>query len=327
MAPLIVDHCTTLVEIFGECADTNKSVEVFGVFGKLTMETIIATAFGRIIDVQRGESDQLVDAANVFFSGATEGQYLSPSGLVFIVSNFPCVEPLIRYIGLKSKVANAFATIYEVGENLVKARHMSPNQQNYKDFLQLMIDATAEDKGEHRRLTDLEIVSQCFTFIVAGYETTANALTYTAYLLALNPDIQEKLIDQIMEYISDHSELSLYNMAQELTYLDMVIQESLRLYPPVPETVRQCTKTCTVGDFVIPEGVVVRIPIWHIHHDPQNWEDPERFYPERLEKYIYKAIKSMTTVPICYFFYLILYTHEYIFIYVISLNVLFHNQV
>ena len=237
MASLIADRCTTLVEILGECADTNKSVEVFGVFGKLTMETIIATAFGRIIDVQRGESDQLVDAAKMIFSGTTDGQYLSLSGLVFIVSNFPCFEPLIRYILRKSEVANAFATIYEVGESLVQSRRMSHDQQNYKDFLQLMIDATAEDKGEHRRLTDLKIVSQCFTFIVAGYETTANALTYTAYLLALNPDIQEKLIDQIREYISDHPDLSLYNMAQELTYLDMVIQESLRLYPPVPRAV------------------------------------------------------------------------------------------
>ena len=300
MAPLIVDRCTTLVEKLGECSDTNKSVEVFGVFGKLTMETIIATAFGRIIDVQRGESDQLVDAAKVIFSSTAEGQYLSPSGLIMIVSNFPCVEPLIRYIVGKSKVANAFATIYEVGESLIKVRRMSPNQQNYKDFLQLMIDATVEDKGEHRRLTDLEIVSQCSTFIAAGYETTANALTYTAYLLALNPDIQEKLIDQIREYISDHPDLSLYNMAQELTYLDMVVQESLRLYPPAPETVRQCANTCTVGDFVIPKGVVVSIPIWHIHHDPQHWEDPEKFDPERLAKYIYTSIKSVNTVPITY---------------------------
>ena len=66
---------------------------------------------------------------------------------------------------------------------------MSPNQHSYKDFLQLLIDATAEDKGEHRRLTNLEIVSQCFTFIIAGYETSSNALTYITYLLALNPDI------------------------------------------------------------------------------------------------------------------------------------------
>ena len=84
--------------------------------------------------------------------------------------------------------------------------------------------------------------------MAAGYETTANALTYTTYLLALNPDIQEKLIDQIREYISDHPDLSLYNMAQKLTYLDMIIKESLRLYPPAPQTSRQYAKTYTVSN-------------------------------------------------------------------------------
>ena len=68
MAPLIADHCQTLVEILGEYADTNRSVEVFHTFGKLTMETIIAAAFGHFIDIQRGESDQLVEVVQVIFS-------------------------------------------------------------------------------------------------------------------------------------------------------------------------------------------------------------------------------------------------------------------
>ena len=281
MVPLIDDHCKTLVEKLGEYEDTNKSVEVFDVFGKLTMEIIIATAFGRIIDIQRGESDQLVDAVKTFFGGTTEGQFLNLNALIFIFSNFPWLEPLIRYIAQKSKVAAAMHTITEAGESLVKARRMSPNQHSYKDFLQLLIDATAEEEGEHRRLTNLEIVSQCFTFIMAGYETSSNALTYIAYLLALNPDIEEKLINQIKKYISDHPDLSLYEMAQELTYLDMVVKESLRLYPPAPSIARFCNKTCRVGDIVIPEGFHVNIPIYHIHHDPQHWKYPEKFDPER----------------------------------------------
>ena len=281
MVPLIDNHCKTLVEKLGEYADTNKSVEVFDVFGKLTTEIIIATAFGRIIDIQRGESDQLIDAVKTFFSGATEGQILNLNGLIFIISNFPWVEPLIRYIVQKSKVTDAASTIYKAGESLVKARRMSPNQHSYKDFLQLLIDATAEDKGEHRRLTNLEIVSQCFTFIIAGYETSSNALTYITYLLALNPDIEEKLIDQIKKYISDHPNLSLYDMVQELTYLDMVVQESLRFYPPVPLIVRFSNTTCRVGDIVIPEGSHVNIPIYHIHRDPQHSKYPEKFDPER----------------------------------------------
>ena len=87
---------------------------------------------------------------------------------------------------------------------------MSSSKHHYKDLLQLMIDATAEDKGEQRRLTNEEIRSQCFTFIAAGYETTANTLTHTAYLLALNPDIQEKLFGLIREYFASHPNVSLF---------------------------------------------------------------------------------------------------------------------
>ena len=281
MTHLIDDRCKILVEILEEYVDSNKSVEVFGTFGKLTMETILAAAFGCIIDIQRGESDQLVDSAKIIFSNVSEGRQLALENITLILSNFPWVEPFFRRQASRSKSAAAYQTLSKLALSLIKARRDSTGDNDYKDFLQLMIDATTEDKTEQKRLSDTEILSQCFTFMAAGYETTANALTYTAYLLALNPDIQEKLIDQIREYISDHPDLSLYNMAQELTYLDMVIQESLRLYPPAPQTSRHCTKTCTVSDVVIPTGAGVSIPIWHIHHDPQHWEDPEKFDPER----------------------------------------------
>ena len=63
MAPLVVDRCNTLESILAEYANTEMSIDIFDVFGKLTMETIVAAAFGRVIDVQRGESDELVNAA------------------------------------------------------------------------------------------------------------------------------------------------------------------------------------------------------------------------------------------------------------------------
>ena len=284
MAPLIADRCQTLVEMLGECADTNKSVEVFRTFGKLTMETIIAAAFGHLIDIQRGESDQLVEAVQLIFSNLAEGQRLSIERVTVLLSNFPCLEPIFRYIVSKSKAYAAFSTVEKVADDLIKACRASSNEQSYKDLLQLMIDATAEDKGEQRKLTTEEILAQCFTFIAAGYETTANALTYTAYLLALNPDIQEKLIGQVKEYFAGHPDVSLYDMAQELTYLDMVVQESLRLYPPAPQTSRHCSETAHIGSVVIPKGAEVTIPIWHIHHNAEHWSDPEKFDPERCRK-------------------------------------------
>ena len=298
MTPLIADRCQTLVEMLGEYADTNKSVEVFRTFGKLTMETIIAAAFGHLIDIQRGESDQLVEAVQLIFSNFAEGQKLNIERVTVLLSNFPCLEPILRYIVSKFKVSAAYYTVEEVAKGLIKARRVSSNKQSYKDLLQLMINATAEDKGEQRRLTDEEILSQCFTFIAAGYETTANALTYTAYLLALNPDIQEKLIGQVKEYFAGHPDVSLYDMAQELTYLDMIVQESLRLYPPGAHALRHCNETTCVGEVVIPKGAQVTIPIWHIHHDAEHWSDPEAFDPERYANSNTLAIQFVIAVKL-----------------------------
>ena len=79
----------------------------------------------------------------------------------------------------------------------------------YKDLLQLMIEASVqEEEGcpvqSDKKLTNEQIVSHCITFFLAGYETTANTLSYTAYLLALHPDIQEKLQREIDNYLDDN---------------------------------------------------------------------------------------------------------------------------
>ena len=119
-------------------------------------------------------------------------------------------------------------------------------------------DATSECPAHKNKgkLTDEQVVGQAVGILLAGYETTANTLAYTSYLLALNPDIQEKLQSEIDSYFDDKpvslylfkflwslkqrnnhtstQDASMYEASQEITYLDYVIQESLRLYPPVP---------------------------------------------------------------------------------------------
>ena len=303
MAPLMVDRCTTLVTVLAEYADTDKSVEVFRTFGKLTMETVIAAAFGRVIDIQKGERNELVDAAQVIFAGSSEGQQFAIERLSLLLSNFPWAVHILRMMGSRSKGGEAYLKITKLALGLIKARRELPDAQNYKDLLQLMIDATAEERGEQRRLTNEEIMSQSFTFIAAGYETTANLLTYTAYLLAMNPELQDKLIDQIKEYRTEHPNASPYDMAQEIAYLDMVIQESLRMHGPAPITSRHCKETITIGRVTIPKGAEVVIPIHQIHHDAQLWPDPERFDPNRwghvhaCEFHVYLAMAGWVTLP------------------------------
>ena len=281
MAPLMVDRCKTLVNILAEYADTNKSINVFDTFGKLSLETVIAAAFGRVIDIQKGESDELVEAAKEIFIVASEGRELSAERLNLLLSNFPCAVHILRILASRSKAGDAYLRIAKLALALIKARSESPDAENHKDLLQLMLNATTEDKGEQRRLTNEEVMSQSFIFIAAGYETTANLLTYTAYQLAMNPDIQDKLIDEIQDYLAKHADVSPYDMAQEIAYLDMVIQESLRSYPPAISTSRYCSETTTIGQLTIPKGAQVIVPIWHIHYDPQFWPEPDKFDPSR----------------------------------------------
>ena len=283
MAPLVVERCKTLLEILEQSANTEESVEVHRLFGNLTMEIIIASAFGRIIDIQRGESDELVEAAKAIFSGTSEGQQLSIERLVFVTSNFPCIQPLLRYIASRySSSAAAYQTLCRLALTLIKMRRESQEGHDYKDLLQLMIDATAEDRSEQMRLSDNEILAQCFVFLTAGYDTTANSLTYTAYLLALNPDIQEKLIDEIRDYTSEHPNESPYDASKNMVYLDMVIQESLRMYPAAPRTSRHCSEAVTIDGVSVPKDAQVDIPVWHIHHNAEYWPNPEKFDPERF---------------------------------------------
>ena len=74
----------------------------------------------------------------------------------------------------------------------------------------------------------------------------------------------------------------MYEAVQKLEYLDVVLQESLRLYPPAYRTSRECMKTTMIGSQKIPKGAIVVVPIYHIHHSPQYWDDPMKFDPERF---------------------------------------------
>ena len=100
---------------------------------------------------------------------------------------------------------------------------------------------------------------------------------------------QARCVYTYIHYLSTISLIAHNNKQEEITYeavhnnnyLDMVVQESLRRYPPVV-TNRECTKTTVVGGITIPKGVIVRFPTFYIHHSPQYWDDPMVFDPERF---------------------------------------------
>lgn len=109
-------------------------------------------------------------------------------------------------------------------------------------------------------------------------------MSFALYELALNPDVQDKLAEEIRKYTSENGDKLTYDLLQEMKYLDMVVSETLRKYPPVGNLFRQCTKPYTIpGTNVLIEAETrVFIPIYAIHRDPKYYPNPEKFDPERF---------------------------------------------
>ncbi|XP_039431532.1 cytochrome P450 4d2-like isoform X1 [Culex pipiens pallens] len=146
-------------------------------------------------------------------------------------------------------------------------------------FLDVLLQATIDG----RPLTDKEIQEEVDTFMFEGHDTTTIAITFTLMLLAKHPDIQEKVYQEVTEIIGkDLNAPTTYRNLQDMKYLELVIKESLRLYPPVPIIGRKFTEKTEIDGKVVPEDSNFNVGIILMHRDPTQFEDPERFDPERF---------------------------------------------
>ncbi|XP_055589832.1 probable cytochrome P450 9f2 [Uranotaenia lowii] len=155
--------------------------------------------------------------------------------------------------------------------------------------------ATVEESSVGKRAssrvwTENELISQSFLFFTAGFDTVSTCLTFLSYELMMNPDVQQKLFEEIQA-----TEKSLggktpgYEEFNRLKYLDMVISETLRLWPPAPFTDRMCIKDYMLNDgsgaqLKLKPGQTVWFPITALHHDPIYYPNPYKFDPERFSE-------------------------------------------
>ena len=161
------------------------------------------------------------------------------------------------------------------------------------DLLSLMLDARDPETGEG--LSDLDIRDNILTFIGAGHETTALALTWTFYLLHQYPDIERRVLAEI-EAVTGGAPLEAAQVA-ELTYTRQVIQEAMRVYPPVAMVVRQATRSLSIGDVAITKDDSVFVPIYAIHHHHRLWPSPDAFDPDRFAPEAVKARHRWSYLP------------------------------
>ncbi|KAG4072707.1 hypothetical protein HA402_001819 [Bradysia odoriphaga] len=140
----------------------------------------------------------------------------------------------------------------------------------------------------NRTWNDDEVVAQCFLFLVAGFDTTSTLLTFAAYELAANQDVQQKLYEEIviMNEQLDGKCIN-YDALQKMTFLDQVISETLRKWPPVTQVDRVCNKDYVLNvdgkSLKLEKGTPLLFPLYGIHHDAKYFPNPEKFDPERFD--------------------------------------------
>lgn len=189
---------------------------------------------------------------------------------------FPFYPPLKVPTPRNRRFLEARATLDEIVYGIIAERRRNPGEHD--DLLAMLMEARDEETGEG--MSDKQLRDEVITLFLAGHETTANALTWASYLLSTHVEVARRLQAEVDEKLQGRVPTAAD--VPDLTYTRMVIDETMRLYPPVWVTNRRAREDDTVCGYRIPAGATVTLLPYVTHHDPAFWENPEGFDPERF---------------------------------------------
>ncbi|XP_067133377.1 cytochrome P450 3A29-like [Centruroides vittatus] len=307
MSPIINDAIELLLNNFDKLCESGEAFDSYALYQRLTMDVIVRTAFGFQTDIQINPESSLYKLCNILIHAPFRHFFL------LFTRSFEFLQPFFRlfrviFALIINRGTSPLKELLDKCEAIINSRKKDPTKRR-ADFLQLMIDARIEDKANidyqslaasesvdkesnekelingtsnSRSLTMDEMVGNAFVFLLAGFETTSTALSYCSLMLANFPEVQEKIRKEVNALMEEEKEFD-YGSVQKLQYLDQVLKEILRLYPPVYLFVnREASENIQYGNIFIPKGMSIQVPVYWLHRDPDNWENPEEFRPERF---------------------------------------------
>ncbi|MDQ6527945.1 cytochrome P450 [Flavobacterium sp. LHD-85] len=152
------------------------------------------------------------------------------------------------------------------------------SQSEVNDLLNMLLETRYEDTGEGMSVEQL--IDEIKILFIAGHETTANALTFTLQLLGSHLDVQQKVFEEILKVESESE--NVVEQLQKMTYINAVLNESMRLYPPAWITDRQNVEDDALGKFNIKKDTLIGVSFYELHRNPKYWDNPDKFNPDRF---------------------------------------------
>ena len=240
---------------------TGKPMDIFPVFNDLAFQTVIKSIFNINI------SDEDVDSLQ-HTTEATQKMLVQELRQPFLVWWFNLSGKTKKHLDLTENSRTIL-------KRLVEERKQS--NSNHHDLLDMLLSATYEDGTG---MDENQLVDEILILFAAGHETTSNALTFTCELLARNPEAQSKILSEIKQIKSESSDCM--HWIKNAHYTKLVIEESMRLYPPAYFMDRVNIEEDTFNGIVLPKGSNLLFSIYEIHRHSDFWKQPNEFIPERF---------------------------------------------
>ncbi|XP_049963613.1 probable cytochrome P450 6a13 [Schistocerca serialis cubense] len=291
MCQTMQDCGREMVEVLGDPASRGEVVEMREVSARYATDIIASVAFGVECNCQRNPEAEFRQWGRKAFEPSLKFRIAQ-----FMHSFVPTVARALR-IGAGTEEVSAFF------RNMVRETVEYREKYNVtrNDFMHLLVQL--KNKGfiddekakaikdsakdiDNWKLSIDEVAAQAFVFYLAGFETSSTTMSFALYELALNPDVQKRLQEEVDATMQKNDGQLTYEAISEMSYLDKVVSETLRMYPPGAILARKCTRRYKFPDGgpELEEGATVFVPVYGLHNDPQYFPEPQRFNPERFSE-------------------------------------------
>lgn len=240
---------------------TDKPIDVFPIFNDLAFQTVVKSIF----NIAVSEDDV---ASLQHTTEATQQMLVQELRQPFLVWWFNLSGKTKEHLDLTQNSRTIL-------RRLVEERKLSNTKHD--DLLDMLLNARYEDGSE---MSESQLVDEILILFAAGHETTSNALTFTAELLARHPEAQLKILEEISKVKSESDDIMYW--IKNTAYTKLVIEESMRLYPPAYFIDRVNSEEDIYDGIILPKGSTLLFSVYEIHRHPNFWKDPEDFIPERF---------------------------------------------
>ncbi|XP_026753946.2 cytochrome P450 6B7-like [Galleria mellonella] len=302
MFPLIVERAEHLRGRALKAAVNGRAIDARDLMARYTTDFIGACGFGL-------DSDSLNDENSAFRKlGVNIFTFSIRDGIVVLLKDiFPTLARNLRIMG---KVEGELTTVVK---EILRKRNYKPSERH--DFIDLLLECKNKGtiigesieyfnkdgtpKQAQLEFDDVIIAAQVFVFFAAGFETSSSATSFTLHQLAYNPEVQKKVHKEIDTVLAKYDNKLSYDAIKEMTYLEWTFKEAMRIFPSLGYLSRTCRKKYTFPgiNLTIDEGVNIAIPVQAFHNDPQYWDNPKEFRPERFHPDVFTEVQKSVYLP------------------------------